>query len=105
MIIILDPPKITTNVRVLKDSKSIDLFLECSSIGNPSPSITWFDDNRQEINNYHVYTIKNENQSSILSFSVYSNEHSKLLFYCRSNNSVGTIEKLINISGKEFVYI
>jgi len=103
--IILDPPKIKTNVRTIKDLKSIDIFLECSSIGNPSPSISWFDDNQQEINNYHLYTIKNNNQSSILSFSIYSNQHSKLLFYCRSNNSVGTVEKLINISGTKNFFI
>jgi len=61
VLIILDPPKITTNVRTSKDSKSINIFLECLSIGNPLPSISWFDDNQQEINNYHLYTIKNDN--------------------------------------------
>ncbi len=97
----VDPPKITTTVRTSTGSKGIDIFIECSSIANPSPSISWFDDNQQEIHNYHSYTIKNDKQSSILSLSVFSNEHSKVLFYCRSNNSLGTVEKLINISGNE----
>jgi len=64
--------------------------------------ISWLDDNRQEITNHQLYTIKQNNQTSILSFTVYSNEHSNVLYYCRSNNSVGTVEKLINISGKLF---
>jgi hypothetical protein len=101
--IVLDPPKIITNVRTLTGSKSINVFLECSSVGNPLPSIVWLDDNRQEINTYHSYTIKTTNQSSILSFSVYPSGHSKVLYYCRSNNSIGTVEKLINISGKEIL--
>ena len=101
VILNLDPPKIITNIRTLLGVKSIDVFLECSSIGNPLPTITWFDDNQEEINDYQFYTIQIKNYTSILAFSVYSNEHSKVLYYCRSNNSVGTVEKLINISGKE----
>jgi hypothetical protein len=66
----LDAPKLTTNVRTLTGSRSIDVFLQCSSIANPSASIIWFDDNKQEINNSHIYNIKTINQSSILSFSV-----------------------------------
>ncbi len=97
---LLDPPKIITSIRTLPSSKSVDVFIECSSIANPTPTISWFDDNQQEINNYQLYTIKQINQTSILSFTVYSKEHSKVLYYCRSNNSVGTVEKLINISGK-----
>ena len=79
--------------------KSIDVFIECTSIANPSGQISWFDDNQQEITNFYLYTIRQLNSTSILSFTVYSNEHSKVLFYCRSNNSIGTVEKLINISG------
>ncbi|CAF2520831.1 unnamed protein product [Rotaria sp. Silwood2] len=92
------PPKITTNVRTLIGSRSIDVFLECSFDANPIPSIMWLDDNRQEIYDFHLYSIKTTNQSSILSFSIFSNEYSNVLYYCRSNNSIGTVEKLIDIS-------
>lgn len=82
-------------------SRSIDVFLECLSEANPTSTITWLDGNRQEINDYNFYTIKTINQSSILSFSVFSNEYPNVLYYCQSNNSVGTVEKLIDISGKD----
>ncbi|CAF0790325.1 unnamed protein product [Rotaria sordida] len=97
------PPKITTNVRTLIGSRNIDVFLECSSDANPIPSIIWLDDNRQEIYDYHLYSIKTKNQSSLLSFSVFSNEYSNVLYYCRSNNSIGTVEKLVDISS--FIHI
>ncbi|CAF1536962.1 unnamed protein product [Rotaria magnacalcarata] len=92
------PPKVTTHVRTLIRSTSIDVFLECSADANPTPLITWLDDNRQEINDYNFYTMKTNNLSSILSFSVFSNEYPNVLYYCQSNNSIGTVEKLIDIS-------
>lgn len=97
--IVSDPPKIITNVRALTGSRSIDVFLECSSLANPLPSIIWLDDNEQNIHEQHFYTVKTTNESSFLSFTVFPHSHSKVLYYCRSNNSVGTVEKLINISG------
>ena len=84
-------------------SKNIEVFLDCLSIGNPLSSITWLDDARQEIIDYQLYTIKTDNQSSILSFSISLPETSKVLFYCHSNNSIGTTEKSINISGKKII--
>ena len=101
---IVDPPKIFTDIRTLTKIKSIDVQIECSSIGNPLPSINWFDENQQEILDSRLYTIEQSNRSSILSFSVYSKEHSKVLYYCRSKNFLGTIEKLINISGMGFSF-
>ncbi|CAF1446434.1 unnamed protein product [Adineta steineri] len=95
---VLYPPTIKTNVRTLIGSKNIEVFIECLSIANPSPSIIWFDDNRQEIADHRLYTIKYENQSSILSFLISLAENSKVNYYCQSNNSIGIIEKLINIS-------
>ncbi|CAM4948841.1 unnamed protein product [Rotaria socialis] len=92
------PPKVTINVRTLIGLRSTDVFLECSSDANPTPLITWLDDNRQEINDYNFYTVKTNNLSSILSFSVFSNEYPNVLYYCQSNNSIGTVEKLIDIS-------
>ncbi|CAF3371440.1 unnamed protein product [Rotaria sp. Silwood1] len=97
------PPKITTNIRTLIGSRSMDVFLECLSDANPIPSIMWLDDNRQEIFDHHLFSIKTTNQSSILSFSVFSNEYANVFYYCRSNNSIGTVEKLIDISN--FIHI
>jgi hypothetical protein len=67
---VLDPPKLITNVRTFSGSKSIDVFLQCSSIANPPASIIWLDNNKQEINNPDIYNIKIINQSSTLSFSI-----------------------------------
>ena len=94
-----DPPKLVTNVRALAGSRSIDVFLQCSSIANPPSSIVWLDDNEQNIHDEHFYSIKNSNESSLLSFTVFPHSHSKVLYYCRSSNALATVEKLINISG------
>jgi hypothetical protein len=104
ILILLDPPKLTTNVRTLIGAKNIEVFLECLSIANPLSSIFWLDNNQQEITDYEFYTIKTDNQSSILSFSISLPETSTELFYCHSNNSIGSTEKSINISSKKFFY-
>ncbi len=103
ILILLDPPKLTTNVRTVIGVKIIEVFLECLSIANPLASIFWLDNDQQEITDYQFYTIKTDNQSSILSFSISLPETSELLFYCYSNNSIGTTEKSINISGKKIL--
>ena len=97
---IVDPPKIITHIRTLTKKRNIDVRIECSSIANPSPTISWFDENQQELVDSSLYTIEKNNHSSMLLFSVYSKEHSKVLYYCRSNNSLGIMEKLIDISGE-----
>lgn len=97
---VLDPPQLITYVRTLTGVRTIDIFLECSTLGNPLPVITWLDDNQEEISTNHHYSIDKTNHSSILSFTIYPGSQSKVLYYCRSNNSLGTVEKLINISGR-----
>jgi hypothetical protein len=97
---VLDPPRLTTNVRTLTGSQSINVFLECNTVGNPLPSIVWLDDNEQEIDDTRFYAIERNHQSSILSFTVFPHSISKVLYYCRTNNTIGTVEKLINISGE-----
>ncbi|UJR35712.1 hypothetical protein I4U23_028462 [Adineta vaga] len=91
-------PKLITNVRTYTRTRSIDVILQCSSIANPAAPIIWLDDTKQELNNSHIYDIKTINHSSTLSFSVFPHEYSPVVFYCQSNNSYGTDEKLINIS-------
>ncbi|UJR10324.1 hypothetical protein I4U23_014530 [Adineta vaga] len=98
MIDVLYPPKIITNVRTLLSSKNTEIFLECLSLANPSPTTIWLDDDRSEIHTDHLYTIKQENQSSILSFSTAEIHPSKVIYYCQSHNSIGSMEKFINIS-------
>ena len=95
-----DPPKLTTDVRALTGIRGIDLSLRCSVSANPPASIIWLDDNENEIIHQHQYNIQYDNQTSVLSFIVYPLTHSKVLYFCRSNNSIGTVEKLINIAGK-----
>ncbi|CAF1169112.1 unnamed protein product [Rotaria sordida] len=93
------PPKLTTNVRTFTGSRSIDVLIHCASIANPPASIIWLDNNKQSIiNDSNIYNIKKVDQSSTLSFSVYPQRHSSFVFYCQSNNSIGTDEKLINVS-------
>lgn len=92
------PPKIITSVRAFTGSRSIEVFLQCSSIANPPGTIVWLDQEKQEIDNSNLYNIKTTDQSSTLSFAVFPQGHPSTVFYCRSNNSIGFDEKLINIS-------
>ncbi len=69
-VLFLDAPTLITTIRTLTGSRSIDVLLQCLAIANPPASISWLDENKQEINNPHTYNIKTINQSSTLSFSV-----------------------------------
>jgi len=59
-----------TTVRAFTGSRSIDVLLQCSSIANPPGTIVWLDQDKEEINNSNLYTIKTNDQSSTLTFSV-----------------------------------
>lgn len=102
--------------------RTIDVHLQCSSISNPPSSILWLDDQRRSIPETSIYTMKTSNQTSDLSFTVVRScflllgnnkwtvflyvsfqspeDQPTVTFYCRSNNSIGTDEKLIDISSK-----
>lgn len=103
--LISDPPQVITYVRALTGLRTSEIFLECSTMGNPLPVITWLDDDDQEIRPNHFYSIQKTNHSSILSFTIHPESQTKVLYYCRSNNSLGTVEKLINISGRNALSI
>lgn len=96
----LDPPTITTRIRTLVSSKNTDVFLECLSIANPPASFIWLDNHRQQVVDDHLYTIRQENQSSTLAFSTSATELSKVIYYCQSNNSIGTVEQSFDVSGE-----
>ncbi|CAF0846550.1 unnamed protein product [Adineta ricciae] len=95
---VIYPPKITTFVRTIGGPKSTDVFLECLSLANPPPVITWLDNDRREIHSNHLYTVRQVNQSSVLSFSTLEIDPSQVIYHCRSHNSLGSMEKFINIS-------
>ena len=95
----LDAPTVTTTVRTLAGLRKIDVFLECSSEGNPPPSIVWLDENHLEIPPSSSHTFSTTNQSSVLSFAVLPYANPKVLYSCRSQNSVGTDERRIDITG------
>ncbi|CAF2984801.1 unnamed protein product [Rotaria socialis] len=92
------PPKLSHNVQTFTGTKSIEILIQCSSTSNPPTSIVWLDHNREQLYNSTIFSIKTMNQSSILSFFAYPQKHPSHVFYCHSDNAIGTDEKLINIS-------